>query len=163
MKSSKSRRFRCTESQKVQTHEKQIENENRIHHDHQRTGCEEGIDDKSPESVQTEEARDAKAGNTPKYSSTPQTSPCYTIAVIMGGQVKKATKKFQKKHLKDVLERRNELKKKQQRYQVKAKKKAQKVDDYGKVDDTEKSNQKSKDGKSDFKDMTVDEFFPRRI
>lgn len=82
----------------------------------------------------------------------------------MGGQSRKATKKFEKNHLKDVLERRKDFSKIKQRQQIKAKKQARRASDYGKVADlAEETPTKAIDRKREdvdaLKDMTVDEFF----
>ena len=84
----------------------------------------------------------------------------------MAGQAKKSTKKFEKRHLKDVLERRKDVAKIKQRQQLKAKRKARKARDEGVVsDDVENESKKqgtkssTDDLKSTLKDMTVDEFF----
>ncbi|KAI9682327.1 MAG: Nucleolar Complex 2 protein [Caeruleum heppii] len=77
---------------------------------------------------------------------------------------KKATRKFEKNHLKDTIERRKEFAKIKQRNQVKDKKKARRAKDYERVDSDEEakpkkvSNGESK-GKNAFEDMTVDDFF----
>ncbi|KAI9769886.1 MAG: Nucleolar Complex 2 protein [Candelina submexicana] len=84
----------------------------------------------------------------------------------MAGQSKKATRKFEKNHLKDTIERRKEGKKIKQRQQVKAKKKARVAKENGAGNpEPEKAiaNSKipAKASKSDnpFGDMSVDEFF----
>ena len=85
----------------------------------------------------------------------------------MAGQGKKSTKKFEKNHLKDTIERRKEFAKIKQRQQIKAKKKARNGSDKAKVSDEEDSKpapkakaQAQANGKSqDFSKMSVDEFF----
>ncbi|KAI9876613.1 MAG: Nucleolar Complex 2 protein, partial [Pleopsidium flavum] len=84
----------------------------------------------------------------------------------MAGQARKATKKFEKNHLKDTIGRRKELAKIKQRHQVKAKKKAKNAserreENANKSNDVEfvDLNGKEKvDGKG-FSEMSVDEFF----
>lgn len=83
----------------------------------------------------------------------------------MGGQNKKATKKFEKNHLKDTIERRKGFAKIKQRQQIKAKKRARHASDYAKVSDEEEGKEAPKDNgrppreDNEMKDMTVDEFF----
>jgi nucleolar complex protein 2 len=83
----------------------------------------------------------------------------------MGGQNKKATKKFEKNHLKDTIERRKGFAKIKQRQQIKAKKKARHASDYAKVPDEDeekevpKANGRPSKAVTELKDMTVDEFF----
>jgi len=83
----------------------------------------------------------------------------------MGGQNKKATKKFEKNHLKDTIERRKGFAKIKQRQQIKAKKRARHASDYAKVSDDEgekqisNSNGRPPKDENEMKDMTVDEFF----
>ncbi|MCJ1479630.1 Nucleolar Complex 2 protein [Lambiella insularis] len=78
---------------------------------------------------------------------------------------KKSTKKFEKNHLKDTIERRKDFAKIKQRQQIKAKKKARNASDFAKVSDNEEENQLAKDNgrrakeADKMKDMTVDEFF----
>lgn len=76
----------------------------------------------------------------------------------------KATKKFEKRHLKDTLERRKGLKKTKQQQQLKARKKARKAEEDGKdgEDATAASSApvRAQSAASDaFKDMSVDDFF----
>ncbi|OJJ45737.1 hypothetical protein ASPZODRAFT_519923 [Penicilliopsis zonata CBS 506.65] len=74
--------------------------------------------------------------------------------------VKKSTKKFEKKHLKDVLERRKANAKIKQRNQLKEKRKAQRANERavdGEEDDEDKSEQTAKD--NSFAQMNVDDFF----
>ena len=75
----------------------------------------------------------------------------------------KATKKFEKRHLKDTLEKRKGLKKTKQQQQLKARKKARKAEEDGRPAPDENvvpaaKTQKSA-GKSAFQDMSVDDFF----
>ena len=73
----------------------------------------------------------------------------------------KKTKKFEKHHLKDTLERRNNLKKTKQKQQLKAKKKARRVEENGGQEEPEKPVQNGSKRKAEeaFKDMSVDDFF----
>ncbi|GAB7364653.1 hypothetical protein MBLNU230_g5456t1 [Neophaeotheca triangularis] len=75
---------------------------------------------------------------------------------------KKATKKFEKNHLKDTLERRNGLKKTKQKQQLKARKKARRAEEQGR-DGEEEPEAPSTDGRpaptNPFQDMSVDDFF----
>ena len=76
----------------------------------------------------------------------------------------KATKKFEKRHLKDTLERRKGVKKIKQRQQLKTKKRARKAEDNGLTTEPEeqKTNANGKSGKASkdpFNDMSVDDFF----
>ena len=83
----------------------------------------------------------------------------------MGSKAKKSTKKFEKRHLKDTIDRRKEFAKIKQRQQIKAKKQARHASDHAKADDIdeggkEKNSTRQKvDNTDNFKDMTVDEFF----
>ncbi|MCJ1291653.1 Nucleolar Complex 2 protein [Xylographa carneopallida] len=83
----------------------------------------------------------------------------------MAKHSKKATKKFEKNHLKDTIERRKEFAKIKQRQQIKAKKQARHASDYAKVLDEDEEEQTPKDSgrkakdADKLKDMTVDEFF----
>ncbi|WPH04946.1 putative NOC2 family protein [Acrodontium crateriforme] len=70
----------------------------------------------------------------------------------------KATKKFEKRHLKDTLERRNGFKKTKQKQQLKAKKKARRVEENGGPVEPKEDAAKAKNEDA-FKDMGVDEFF----
>ncbi|MCJ1379124.1 Nucleolar Complex 2 protein [Xylographa soralifera] len=83
----------------------------------------------------------------------------------MAKHSKKSTKKFEKNHLKDTIERRKEFAKVKQRQQIKAKKQARHASDYAKVPDEDEekllpqgNGRKAKDTDK-LKDMTVDEFF----
>ncbi len=75
----------------------------------------------------------------------------------------KATKKFEKKHLKGVLEQRKATSKIKQRHQVKAKKHAKRSDDadfYKGAENGEKPNKSNGSTKTaNVNDMSVDEFF----
>ena len=76
----------------------------------------------------------------------------------------KATKKFEKRHLKDTLARRNSVKKIKQRQQMKAKKQARKAEDNGitAVSDETKTKGNAKNTKTSkdlFNEMSVDDFF----
>lgn len=73
----------------------------------------------------------------------------------------KATKKFEKHHLKDELERRKGLKSIKQKQQLKAKKKARRVEENGGADAAVVEGVKSKQAVANdmFKDMSVDDFF----
>ena len=83
----------------------------------------------------------------------------------MPKSAKKSTKKFEKKHLKDVLENRKSFAKVKQRHQKNDKKKARKAKDNEVVDEEERSSaaqkkQNERDKASEaFKSMTVDDFF----
>ncbi|KAF2483732.1 Noc2p family-domain-containing protein [Neohortaea acidophila] len=72
----------------------------------------------------------------------------------------KATKKFEKRHLKDTLEKRNGFKKIKQRQQVKAKKKARRAEEHGEPEPRKAApNSVSKEAKEKLQSMSVDEFF----
>ncbi|GIZ42275.1 hypothetical protein CKM354_000555000 [Cercospora kikuchii] len=77
--------------------------------------------------------------------------------------VSKATKKFQKKHLSDTLEKRKGLKKTKQQQQLKERKKKRRAEEEGK--DGESDGQPTTNGSNQkavanaFKDMSVDDFF----
>ena len=83
----------------------------------------------------------------------------------MPGRAKKATKKFEKKHLKDTIEKRKEGAKIKQRQQIRAKKQARNVADKAKASDNEdqiaasqvKTNRAV--AENDLSKMSVDEFF----
>lgn len=75
---------------------------------------------------------------------------------------KKAQKKFEREHLKDVLERRKGQKKTKQQQQLKAKKKARRAEEEGKDGKTDAGtvqNGRKEATASAFKDMSVDDFF----
>lgn len=78
----------------------------------------------------------------------------------------KATKKFERKHLKDTLGRRKDFKKVKQRHQVKDKRKARLEKENGGAEDAEEDDEKEsrppkkqKQDVPDLDEMTVDEFF----
>ncbi|KAF2139977.1 uncharacterized protein K452DRAFT_274603 [Aplosporella prunicola CBS 121167] len=77
----------------------------------------------------------------------------------------KATKKFEKNHLKDTLKRRNESRKIKQKQLLKEKRKARKAEDNEVASDVEEEQQakrakKSKDANANpFGDMSIDDFF----
>jgi nucleolar complex protein 2 len=74
----------------------------------------------------------------------------------------KATKKFEKKHLKDTIKRRNDFKKIKQKIQVKEKRKARKAKENADADGEKPSAEdvKSRDASNKaLADMSVDEFF----
>ncbi|OAX82844.1 hypothetical protein ACJ72_02805 [Emergomyces africanus] len=82
----------------------------------------------------------------------------------MAGSAKKATKKFEKHHLKDTIERRKEFAKVKQRHRLKEKRKQNKRGG-GEVED--EKTQQNGDGrkpavdgeKNSFAEMNVDDFF----
>jgi len=73
----------------------------------------------------------------------------------------KATKKFEKRHLKDTLERRKGLKKVKQKQQLKAKQKSRRAEENGEASGTgkEEPREAKKSAKRAFQDMSVDDFF----
>jgi nucleolar complex protein 2 len=71
----------------------------------------------------------------------------------------KATKKFEKNRLGDVLKSRKAFKKTKQRHQVNDKKKARKARENGQEEEEEAKPVKSKDNASQFEHMSVDQFF----
>ncbi|KAK3723264.1 Nucleolar Complex 2 protein [Vermiconidia calcicola] len=72
----------------------------------------------------------------------------------------KATKRFEKRNLKDTLDRRNGFKKTKQKQQLKAKKKARRAEENGQPEQAEKRDGgKEKSAKDAFQDMSVDDFF----
>ena len=83
----------------------------------------------------------------------------------MPGRTKKSTKKFEKNHLKDTIDKRKETAKIKQRQQIKVKKEARKVADRAKVSDhddqTVKDLVRADNGgaRKDLSKMSVDEFF----
>ena len=83
----------------------------------------------------------------------------------MPGRTKKSTKKFEKNHLKDTIDKRKETAKIKQRQQIKVKKEARKVADRAKVSDhddhTIKDPVKADSGgtRNNLSKMSVDEFF----
>ncbi|MCJ1372775.1 Nucleolar Complex 2 protein [Loxospora ochrophaea] len=86
----------------------------------------------------------------------------------MAGRTKKSTKKFEKNHLKDTINRRKEFTKIKQRHQAKASKRARNGVDKASVSDpatqgrlAEKNTGTDRGGA--LKDMTVDEFFQGQL
>ena len=83
----------------------------------------------------------------------------------MPGRTKKSTKKFEKNHLKDALDKRKEGAKIKQRHQIKTKKEARRIADRAKVpdldDQTDKPPVKADSGgaRDNLSKMSVDEFF----
>lgn len=71
----------------------------------------------------------------------------------------KATKKFERNHLKDTIKRRKEFAKIKQRHQTNAKKKAKRAADNAPASPEPETKAPSKDGKKDFESMNVDDFF----
>lgn len=74
----------------------------------------------------------------------------------------KATKKFEKNHLKDTIKRRNEFRKIKQKQILKSKKKARKAEDEKPADGVEDGAAKTngrKESKNAFQEMSVDDFF----
>lgn len=72
----------------------------------------------------------------------------------------KATKKFEKNHLKDTIKRRKDFAKIKQRHQINAKKKAKRAQDNEvSTPPPEETKAPAKDGKQDFESMNVDDFF----
>lgn len=83
--------------------------------------------------------------------------------VIMGRSAKKSTKKFEKNHLKDTIERRRDFAKVKQRHQLKDKKKSKNAAKQDAENGDERANVSVADHQSDktkpFADMNVDDFF----
>jgi nucleolar complex protein 2 len=84
----------------------------------------------------------------------------------MAGRTKKSTKKFEKKHLKDTIDRRKEFAKVKQRHQVKAKKKARNAkrdqdakEVHGGNDPNVAGSSQDVNGQKLVENMNVDEFF----
>jgi nucleolar complex protein 2 len=77
----------------------------------------------------------------------------------MAGRSKKSTKKFEKKHLTDVLERRKEFAKIKQRNQVKEKRKAKNADHRERDAAEHKEDPKELAKENAFAEMNVDDFF----
>ncbi|KAF2839231.1 Noc2-domain-containing protein [Patellaria atrata CBS 101060] len=71
----------------------------------------------------------------------------------------KATRKFEKNKLKDVLKRRKEGAKFKQKVQLKEKKKAKRAKENARAEDLEDGPKKAQPGNNPFGEMTVDEFF----
>ena len=82
----------------------------------------------------------------------------------MPSRAKKSTKKFEKNHLKDVLERRKDFAKIKQRQQIKAKRKARNASDKARVSDEEqepaakKARKSASENQAPFNKKSVDEF-----
>ena len=81
----------------------------------------------------------------------------------MPGRAKKATKKFEKNHLKDAIEKRKDVAKIKQRQQIKAKRQARNEADKARAPDNEEkpavSAKPSTSAAADLSKMSVDEFF----
>ncbi|KAA6414758.1 MAG: Noc2p family [Lasallia pustulata] len=83
----------------------------------------------------------------------------------MAGHAKKATKKFEKNHLKDTIDKRKEVAKVKQRQQIKKKRQARNASDKAKVSDEDEKprparlNDKGKDKANALSEMSVDDFF----
>ena len=83
----------------------------------------------------------------------------------MGGAAKKSTKKFEKNHLKDAIEKRKEVAKIKQRQQTKVRKQARNAADRARAPELEeeesvaKSRANSAKAGPDLSQMSVDEFF----
>ncbi|KAL2372097.1 ribosome assembly protein Noc2 [Blastomyces gilchristii SLH14081] len=82
----------------------------------------------------------------------------------MAGSAKKATKKFEKNHLRDTIERRKEFAKVKQRHRLKEKRQQNKQKDAEKVDEKAQQNgdgrKPTAEGeKNSFAEMNVDDFF----
>ncbi|KAL1988814.1 hypothetical protein VTN96DRAFT_7698 [Rasamsonia emersonii] len=77
----------------------------------------------------------------------------------MGSKLKKSTKKFEKKHLHDVLERRKEIAKIKQRQQLREKKKAKNAELREKAAAERQEDPKEQEREKAFAEMNVDDFF----
>src|SRR5450755_2569596 len=84
----------------------------------------------------------------------------------MAGRTKKSTRKFEKKHLKDTIDRRKEFAKVKQRHQAKDKKKARKArqeqdgqENDGNGESAVTGAAQNLNGQKPTDDMNVDEFF----
>ena len=83
----------------------------------------------------------------------------------MPGRAKKATKKFEKNHLRGTIERRKEFAKSKQRGQIRAKRKVRNASDRAKVSDDEagpplkKAKTKDTETRKPFGESNVDDFF----
>ncbi|KAE8355360.1 Noc2p family-domain-containing protein [Aspergillus coremiiformis] len=77
----------------------------------------------------------------------------------MAGSQKKSTKKFEKRHLKDVLERRNAAAKIKQRNHLKEKRKANNAKARADAQDSEEENPEELKKQNAFAQMNVDDFF----
>jgi nucleolar complex protein 2 len=71
----------------------------------------------------------------------------------------KATKKFEKNHLKDTIKRRKDFAKIKQRHQINEKKKSKRAQDNEVSTPPPETRAPAKDGKQDFESMNVDDFF----
>ncbi|BDD57484.1 hypothetical protein MAP00_002843 [Monascus purpureus] len=77
----------------------------------------------------------------------------------MPSHLKKSTKKFEKKHLKDTLERRKAAAKIKQRQQLKEKRKAQNASRSAEDEQERKGSRKQLEKENAFSEMNVDDFF----
>lgn len=81
----------------------------------------------------------------------------------MAGRSKKSTKKFEKNHLKDTIDRRNQFAKIKQRHQLKDKRKARNASgqdgDGEEANDGDEAKSKEKGAQDAFAEMNVDDFF----
>ncbi|KAL6237756.1 Noc2p family-domain-containing protein [Aspergillus navahoensis] len=77
----------------------------------------------------------------------------------MAGSQKKSTKKFEKKHLKDVLERRKAAAKIKQRNQLKEKRKSDKAKSRAEREDDSEEDAEQVKKQNTFAEMNVDDFF----
>ncbi|KAL1856218.1 Nucleolar Complex 2 protein [Paecilomyces lecythidis] len=78
----------------------------------------------------------------------------------MPGRMKKSTKKFEKNHLKDVIERRKEVAKVKQRQQIKEKRKARNAENRAQdAEDSEDESPQQRRKQDAFAEMNVDDFF----
>ncbi|KAJ9220404.1 hypothetical protein DTO169C6_7293 [Paecilomyces variotii] len=78
----------------------------------------------------------------------------------MPGRMKKSTKKFEKKHLMDVIDRRKEFAKVKQRQQVKEKRKARNAEDRAQnANDSDDESPEQRRKQDAFAEMNVDDFF----
>ncbi|KAI9815823.1 MAG: Nucleolar Complex 2 protein [Thelocarpon impressellum] len=76
-------------------------------------------------------------------------------------RMKKATRKYEKNHLKDTIDRRKDVAKIKQRNQIKDKKRAKRAKENGDAEDDQDGEVKKgpSNGEDAFGDMTVDDFF----
>ena len=84
------------------------------------------------------------------------------------GRMKKSTRKFEKNHLKDTIDRRKDVAKIRQRNQIKEKKRSKRAKDENSVPDADVDKLDGgrggrAEGKPSFDDMTVDDFFQGRF
>ncbi|CAL5866997.1 uncharacterized protein PFLUO_LOCUS1209 [Penicillium psychrofluorescens] len=77
----------------------------------------------------------------------------------MAGGMKKSTKKFEKKHLKDTLERRKASAKIKQRHQQNDKRKAQNASRRAEAEDADEPSSEEAKKQNAFAEMNVDDFF----